>query len=387
MKDSLCFDETLFSRWTYVGRRMVVSLTRMNRIRKCVAFAVFCLGCVFLATILLIDPSKSLRLVEPENLKRISGINLVQREKTSYAKSPSMQEASQLEVQLLRTRRILRTCERLNASGKLLSTNKTLTASQFDSIYIDDDRRILYCSIPKVACTNWKRIFLIMTGKMNTTRPSDLDSGDVHGKLEKKFLRRLNNYTMEEIEHRINTYYKFLFVREPFERLLSAYFNKFTTKYNRLFRRAYGQRIIKLYRKNQPKTSGDDGGDVRFEEFVAYLLDPRTTKHRPFNQHWMQYYELCHPCLIQYDFVGKYETMQEDADLVLRQLGVASTVTFPSYQKRVKTSNFLAQKFANISTDDIHRLWNLYSIDFDLFDYPYPSLRLNSSHRPITSRN
>jgi chondroitin 4-sulfotransferase 11 len=273
-------------------------------------------------------------------------------------------------------------CQKLNASGLLNLTLKGMRPSQFRSFLVDEKRRFVFCYIPKVACTNWKRVFLILTGKMNTTETSKLVSNDVHTTLSATYLRRLDNYTMEEIGQRLDTYYKVIFVRHPFERILSAYSNKFE-EHNPTFNRVYGREIVRLFRKNASKKSLQLGHDVKFEEFVAYLLDPRTTQYRPFNTHWEKFNQLCHPCLVRYHFVGKYETLNEDADFVLEQLGVRDIVSFPrGIRRRVKTVDLLAEKFVNISAADIHRLWELYSRDFDIFDYSYPNFGANSTLIP-----
>jgi hypothetical protein len=40
-----------------------------------------------------------------------------------------------------------------------------------------------------------------------------------------------------------------------------------------------------------------------------------------FNEHWALYASLCQPCLISYDFVGKYETLDDDIDYIMHDLG------------------------------------------------------------------
>lgn len=281
-----------------------------------------------------------------------------------------------LDRQKKRKRNILEVCRRK------LTTNSTsqngIKPSDFRALFVDDNRRLLYCEVPKVACTNWKRILLILTGKVNTTVAESLLSKDVHGELQNKYLKRLDEYTPDQIQYRLDNYYKFMFVREPFERLLSAYHNKFTSKYNGVFKKSFGRKIVKLYRKSPSNESLSRGDDVRFEEFVKYLIDTKTTKLRPFNPHWERYHKLCNPCFVQYDLIGKYETLREDVDLALSQMGVSHLVKFPdAVPKRKKTPEILAKTFANISDADIHQLWKIYSTDIALFGYEYPSFMIN----------
>jgi len=86
-------------------------------------------------------------------------------------------------------------------------------------------------------------------------------------------------YTPAEIQYRLNTYFKFMFVREPLERMRSAYVDKFLSGDNSLFNTAYGRTIIAKYRHNATKSSLQRGHDVRHDEFVKYIIDPRCDVH------------------------------------------------------------------------------------------------------------
>ena len=241
----------------------------------------------------------------------------------------------------------------------------------FSQILVDDKYQFLYCEVPKVACTNWKRIMLILTGRMNTSDPSAIPPKDAH---HQKLLRGLHTYSPDEIRYRLEHYFKFMFVRDPLERLLSAYRNKFTVKYNTYFNERFGRRIIRQYRHNPSEESLRRGHDVRFDEFVKYLVDPQTTSNEPLNAHWRHYYKLCQPCRVQYDFIGKYETLHEDVRYVLQHLKVDHLVSFPAYplRKGPSTSEMLSEAYTNVSSHDIHKLWEMYSIDFAMFQYDYP---------------
>ena len=48
-------------------------------------------------------------------------------------------------------------------------------------------------------------------------------------------------------------------------------------------------------------------------EFVDYLL---ATPVAEYNDHWVPYWLHCHLCDIEYDVVGKIETMEEDMAVI-----------------------------------------------------------------------
>ena len=100
--------------------------------------------------------------------------------------------------------------------------------------------------IRQVASTNWKRVMLMLTGKMNVTRLEDLRSFDVHHQLQNSHLVQLNRFEPDRIRTRLDTYFKFLFVRHPLERIVSAYENKFNTPYDSYFQVRYGRLLFGL---------------------------------------------------------------------------------------------------------------------------------------------
>ncbi|KAK7898980.1 hypothetical protein WMY93_019833 [Mugilogobius chulae] len=226
---------------------------------------------------------------------------------------------------------------------------RVLIPEDLKHIIVDDQHGLLYCYVPKVACTNWKRVLMVLTGMAGSQRdPLAIPANEAHVSGN---LRTLSEYTTSQINQRLRSYLKFLFVREPFERLVSAYRNKFTRSYNTAFHKRYGTKI----------------------EFVYYLVDPATQREEPFNEHWERVHSLCHPCLIHYDVVGKYETLEQDSRYVLQLAGVEQEVSFPTSSKSTRTTgDMAAQFFQNISPFYQKKLYNLYRMDFLLFNYSIP---------------
>ncbi|KAM9444631.1 carbohydrate sulfotransferase 11 isoform 2-T2 [Clarias gariepinus] len=238
-------------------------------------------------------------------------------------------------------------------------------------LLVDDRHSMLYCYVPKVACTNWKRTLMVLTGDGRYRDPLAIPANEAHAPGR---LRSLSEYSKADINRRLRTYLKFIFVRDPFERLVSAYRNKFTRSYNTAFHKRYGTKIVRRHRANPQPEALEKGSDVSFEEFVYYLVDPRTQREEPFNEHWERAHTLCHPCLIHYDVVGKYESLAEDSRYVLKLAGAEREVKFPASSKSVRTTESMAAKFfSNISPFYQKKLYNLYRMDFLLFNYSTPT--------------
>ncbi|KAF1585609.1 Carbohydrate sulfotransferase 14, partial [Eudyptes moseleyi] len=228
-------------------------------------------------------------------------------------------------------------------------------------LLVSDKYRFLYCYVPKVACSNWKRILKVLDGA--------LESVDVKLKMDHKSdLVFLGDMKPDEISYRLKNYYKFIFVRNPMERLLSAYRNKFGEI--KEYQQKYGVEIVRRYRKNGGNSAGDD---VTFSEFLRYLLDEEAER---MNEHWMPIYNLCQPCAVRYDFIGSYERLNTDANYVLEQVQSPSFIRFPERQSWYKpvTAETLHYYLCNTQRRLIKELLLKYILDFSLFAYPLPNI-------------
>ncbi|NXX79986.1 CHSTE sulfotransferase, partial [Urocolius indicus] len=229
-------------------------------------------------------------------------------------------------------------------------------------LLVNDKYRFLYCYVPKVACSNWKRILKVLDGA--------LESVDVKVKMDHKSdLVFLGDLEPEEISYRLKNYYKFLFVRNPVERLLSAYRNKFGEI--KEYQQKYGMEIVRRYRPGGG--GGSTGDDVTFSEFLRYLLDEEAER---MNEHWMPIYNLCQPCAVSYDFIGSYERLEADADYVLRRVRSPPGLRFPHRQPWYKpvTAETLQYYLCGAQRRLLAQLLPKYILDFSLFAYPLPNV-------------
>ncbi|KAB0791008.1 hypothetical protein PPYR_02808 [Photinus pyralis] len=243
-------------------------------------------------------------------------------------------------------------------------------SNQLHHILVDHKHKLLYCYVPKVACTNWKRVLMVLTERANATNLMDIPASLAHANSS---LIRLSEYTTKEAQYYLNHYLSFVIVRQPFERVLSAYRNKLedTLPSAKYFQARVGRYIVKNYRANATRRDLENGDNVTFREFAQYLIR-EGIRNDVANEHWKPIYELCHPCVINYTFIGKYEQLDEDSDVILKMIN-APSVLFPR-SKSGQTSERLKQYLRQLSLKDIEQLYRMYEFDFKLFGYNLESI-------------
>ncbi|XP_077980225.1 carbohydrate sulfotransferase 11-like [Glandiceps talaboti] len=262
-------------------------------------------------------------------------------------------------------------------------TRRSFKAHQNNSnigktLLYEDNSKLIYCLLPKVGCTNWLKVWLVLLGVANSSQVNTMHHNKVHFGYGNVYphLRKLNGTDQKQ---RLENYLKFIFVRHPFNRLLSAFRNKFelTDRWNVHFLQNYGTKIIRRYRTGANKMSTAQVAKLRqhvqFHEFVQYIIDSAGTSK--VDSHWKPMYQLCSACDVNYNVIGKFENLQEDARYVLKRAGVDDIVSYPAFDTHVTNSSdtdLLRRYYSSISKENILKLYNIYKPDFTLFGYPFP---------------
>ena len=250
------------------------------------------------------------------------------------------------------------------------------TDKRLNRLWVDEKHKIVYCNIPKVASTNWYRVFLKFAG-MNATMVNEASLYDIHSNLKKNYLRRLADFGSEQREIIMRNYFKFMFVRNPLDRLLSAFKDRLLLKHGNAYF-TEGLQIFKTFRsKKEIKSYGKEGTKaIQFEEFLQWIISWKNSA--TLNPHWRPYHLLCHPCGIHYDFIGKLETVADDTRYILEMIGEVK-YSFPSrpYHNTsaikkiqvVKQFKTKEQYFSSISPELLKKTIQTYYQDYELFDY------------------
>ena len=103
---------------------------------------------------------------------------------------------------------------------------------------------------------------------------------------------------------------------------------------------------------------------ISFEQFVRFVL-----KAGPdFDDHWRPQTRICHVCDVQYTYLGKFETLERDANKLFDILN--ETITFPKQSEySLKTTLMLAEYYAKLPTRLLKDIYRFYEYDFLAFGY------------------
>jgi hypothetical protein len=221
-------------------------------------------------------------------------------------------------------------------------------------MYYGGNGAYLYQPIAKCACTTIKTLLLQLEGL-----PVDSNVWRRHQK-EFNGFRGTNHLTIQEqldvFEGRTETF-KFVFVRNPYARLASAYEDKI-----RLNPTPYLLRKIRRSAASQGIVVSDP---ITFEQFVAVIsrqsLEEMDHHFRP------QYYEGVFG-IVKYDFIGRMETMPEDLIYVFDRIGAPDGL-IARVDERYNMAGSSLKIWETVSPA-VQRLYlATFGIDFDLLQY------------------
>ncbi|ELT98704.1 hypothetical protein CAPTEDRAFT_191752 [Capitella teleta] len=213
---------------------------------------------------------------------------------------------------------------------------QTLDSRNLSLFLVDEVHKIVYCAVPKAATTSFKTLFATWTGEVNDLLAHQVESEMF---LSSIGLRYLHTFSSERIREILKDYYAMLIVRHPLERLVSA----FRDKIKRM-------------------TSYD------------YILSEDKASRDP---HWKLMSAMCFPCDIDYDFVGKVETLNDDMrtfQKMFQDAPILQKLNSRVHKEEMRQS-FVIKEMMKLTSVQVKSLKQMYSDDMDMFGYSLSFLR------------
>ncbi|KAM9240177.1 carbohydrate sulfotransferase 9-like [Leptosomus discolor] len=239
-----------------------------------------------------------------------------------------------LHVQQLRKKRLRAFCSR---SGKVttLPRSQEERARLLSSLRVNTKLDLLYCQVPSTGMEEWQQLLEKLEEKENTMLPVPLPYPRRHT-LE----TQLGEFNLTETKTMLGSYIKVLFVRDPFQRLISTFMQ-------------------------------GTGSSPSFSSFVQDILD--SGQHNA-SMAWKPLVSLCQPCLIQYDYVVMFGFLRQELGHLLQRAGLPTDSLHPEFtdaQVRWTYSWLSEQMFSELSLQQKKQLSHFYR--WDLAAFPFSS--------------
>lgn len=227
---------------------------------------------------------------------------------------------------------------------------------------INHNYKLVWCNVFKAASTSWLHNLIILAGYNFSERTTSSEPPLI---LARKMYPRPS---VSQLSSLLKNYTSFLIVRHPFERLLSAYRDKIeSTRY--ITYQTIGRHIIWRYRQDVVQRKAYKPPYPTFEEFVRYILDHQNDEQ--VDMHWVPINSFCTPCLVNFDFILKFDTLQEDQSYLIKHLKLESILS-PRWRNQARgkdTKESTEEYYSQLSKNQVHQLYYMYMYDFEMFNF------------------
>ncbi|XP_063221440.1 carbohydrate sulfotransferase 9-like [Bacillus rossius redtenbacheri] len=296
---------------------------------------------------------------------------------SSWPTSPVGNLTSSLAVEMeeeMRRRRavVMEACNKTNRPPGVgdMQLHRTLS-----KMYINKQYKVAWCPVYKAGSSSWLEVFAEMGHMLTPLTRRQLAAGRVQ---INNLARRGNPQWKPTPQNKeaVFSMTRFLIVRHPFERLLSAYRDKLEHRRGKMYYyERYGRQIVSLYRKKPPNAmlAAMQPREPTFPEFVRYVVE-----RRRFDEHWRPYHNECSPCTLRYQYILKTESLDLEERYLVQVLGLHNLSSFHKASLRRihnvnpsgRTGSQQARHYySQVPQDLVQKLYQIYANDFEMFNY------------------
>lgn len=244
-------------------------------------------------------------------------------------------------------------------------------------LIVDDNRKLMMCEISKSGCTSIRALWLhsnLNIGKNLTNITMKYTGQKVH---HVQFGIKL--VASSSVSTKYNGYTKFIIVRNPFDRLVSAYYNLINWKPGLGDGGPLVERVKQRY-----LTLQNNASNLSFEQFIDFVTDSTDPCYN--NRHIAPYSTTCQPCSVQYDYILRLESFstfpKNDALPILEKLGYEPDYLKLKQSKQNSNSrldkqlhpshySIMLPQFRSVSSTLFKKILERYRLDLKLYGYDF----------------
>ena len=215
-------------------------------------------------------------------------------------------------------------------------------------VHASRKHRFIYVANPKVGCSSIIWTLRRFEGGDPELTPDRV--GDIHDRRGSPLVRLSDLDSPRPLED--PDYFRFTFVRNPFDRLMSCYLQKIV--------RDTPERATLLTLLGRPPRDDDSIG---FDEFIEAISKQTPAEMDP---HWRVQGRQTLQDVIEYDFIGRFEHFDRD-------LAEAGERISPNFRPFIHTERRQAtgpKPTAEISPRTAETIRRVFAEDFERFSYP-----------------
>jgi chondroitin 4-sulfotransferase 11 len=225
---------------------------------------------------------------------------------------------------------------------------------------VSNDRKFIYFVIQKVACSSIKTallpLFDLSTDGYRTTRTDGTTGLRIHKLFDASGYQIRRTELIAGLHSQYEDYFKFAFVRNPWDRLVSCYSQKLGPNGPGL--KLPVESDVELY------------PGMSFAEFVEAVHEIPDTEANPHFQ--SQHEVICGPGedrTILADFVGRFENLRDDFDVVAKHIDGSQTLELPHVLRSQRRKGRPYTQYYDSKLKDL--VHERYQEDIEIFGYSY----------------
>jgi len=290
-------------------------------------------------------------------------------------------------------------CQLNQNSSELHQVNQDLKWNK--DLWFDYKNQLLFCQISKISSSTWVTNLMALKGKnihevnKELANQLHLQPPEFRPYMRQHFFPLKNNSFLDARDDLLS----FVFVREPFERLVSSYYDKMDRDWSKPVYdlRWMRDEIIHKIRHLDPKLHKAEKPTP--EEFIKYII--KTAKSiGPYalDNHIKPIWASCPFCSVEFDIVGHLEEFNKDSAFIHVNMDLMDkldvTLHKHTLSKGPKTKRLpgaldrVSQFFSGIPKEVILELYEYCKRDYDMFGYPPPKalVDVNTKDKLVISK-
>uniref|UniRef100_A0A8C5PFQ6 Carbohydrate sulfotransferase n=1 Tax=Leptobrachium leishanense TaxID=445787 RepID=A0A8C5PFQ6_9ANUR len=248
-----------------------------------------------------------------------------------------------LYIQQLRKRRLQGFCLRNPEEGMMESVEGA--ENLLSGMIVNEKLQMLYCMAGATGTDTWENLLEKVKGEDDVTIETPVV--DHLSSNSSVVPAEQSSYNLSVVEKIFRTYTKVVFVREPFERLISAYLQ-------------------------------GDAGELTFDEFLEDVLGSYASEDE--GNPWKPVVRLCHPCFIKYDYIVLHDFFRTDVFHLMKRIGIPDHILRPEFsdaQSKLTQKWFAENLFSRLTREQVEQISEVYRMDLEAFPF-HRSLLLKS---------